>query len=85
LVEISLTTDNRRARLSVTDHGPGVGDEELPNIFEPFYRGGPGDGTGFGLGLAIAQGAVEAHGGNIRASNAPTGGLRVEIELPLAA
>jgi len=83
-VEISLKTREKHALLAVTDRGPGVADEELSKIFEPFYRGGPGDGAGFGLGLAIAHGAVEAHGGNIRASNLPGAGLRVEIELPLA-
>jgi two-component system, OmpR family, sensor kinase len=84
-VEISLSTSDKKALLSVTDHGPGVADEAMPRIFEPFYRGRSEDGAGFGLGLAIAQRAVEAHGGNIGASNVPMAGLRVEMELPLAA
>ena len=84
-VEVSLRTTDRKALLSVTDHGPGVADEAMPRIFEPFYRGRSEDGAGFGLGLAIAQRAVEAHGGNIAASNVPAAGLRVEMELPLAA
>lgn len=75
-VEIRLT----RESLTVRDHGPGVDPEQLPRLFEPFYRAG--GGAGFGLGLAIAQGAVLAHGGTIRAENAPGGGLRVEIQLP---
>ena len=83
-VEISLGTTGRRARLAVTDHGPGVASDEMQRIFEPFYRGGAADGAGFGLGLAIAQRAVEAHGGTIAASNAPMAGLLVEMELPLA-
>jgi two-component system OmpR family sensor kinase len=54
-------------------------------VFDPFYRGEAGSGTaGFGLGLAIAQRAVDAHGGAIRAANVPGGGLEVEVELPLA-
>jgi len=54
-------------------------------VFDPFYRGEAGNGTpGFGLGLAIAQRAIDAHGGTIRAANAPRGGLEVTIELPLA-
>ncbi len=75
-VEIKLSGE----LLSVRDHGPGVEAGQLPHLFEPFYRAG--GGAGFGLGLAIAQGAVLAHGGTIRAQNAEGGGLRVEIQLP---
>ena len=56
--------------------------DELPKVFEPFYRAAGTDASGFGLGLAIAQRAVEAHGGTIRAANIPGGGLSVEISLP---
>ena len=77
-VEIKLSAQ----LLSVRDHGPGVEPGQLPHLFEPFYRAG--GGAGFGLGLAIAQGAVLAHGGRIRAQNDAGGGLRVEIQLPLA-
>jgi two-component system OmpR family sensor kinase len=51
-------------------------------MFEPFYRGRTAASAGFGLGLAIAQAAVAAHQGTIRAANAEGGGLRVEIDLP---
>lgn len=83
-VAIMLATAGQSALLSVSDHGPGVAQDELSKIFEPFYRGSSESGTGFGLGLAIAQRAVAAHGGAIRAANVPAGGLRIEIELPLA-
>jgi two-component system OmpR family sensor kinase len=84
-VAISLATAGDRAVLTVSDRGPGVAPEELAKVFEPFYRAaGTADASGFGLGLAIAQRAVEAHGGAIRAANLGGGGLRVEIELPLA-
>jgi two-component system, OmpR family, sensor kinase len=86
-VEISLSTAMQPARalLVVQDRGPGVPPEELAHIFEPFYRGSTGAGArGFGLGLAIAQAAVASHGGRIGAGNIAGGGLRVEIELPLA-
>lgn len=82
-VEIRLCASGDRALLAVTDRGAGIAAEDSERIFEPFYRGAA-DPAGFGLGLAIAQGAVAAHGGSIRAANAEGGGLRVEIELPLA-
>jgi len=72
-------------RVVVRDCGPGVGGDELEAIFEPFYRGRERQAAnGFGLGLAIARRAVLAHGGSIRAFNRGGGGLRMEIELPIA-
>jgi two-component system OmpR family sensor kinase len=70
----------------VEDRGPGVRDHELESIFEPFFRAGSSAGTdGHGLGLAIARRVVQTHGGSIRALNRDSGGLRVEIVLPVAA
>ncbi|MBV9189591.1 MAG: HAMP domain-containing protein [Betaproteobacteria bacterium] len=84
-VEVQVHTTRTAAILSVTDHGPGITPSELEKVFDPFYRGESGQGTaGFGLGLAIAQRAVDAHGGAIRAANVVGGGLQVEVELPLA-
>jgi two-component system OmpR family sensor kinase len=61
-----------------------VAEEELPHIFEPFFRGTGDQGvTGFGLGLAITRRAVEAHEGRVSASIRQGGGLVVEITLPL--
>ena len=74
-----------KALIRVRDHGPGVPTPELANLFRPFYRVSEARDRlsgGTGLGLAITQQAVEAHGGTVRASNDPAGGLVVEIELP---
>jgi two-component system OmpR family sensor kinase len=71
--------------VTVEDHGPGVPDEDLQAIFEPFYRGGNASAAaGFGLGLAIARRAIEAHGGQIEVHNRAGGGLQVRMSLPLA-
>jgi len=83
-VEISLQVRESRALLRVRDYGPGVPDTMLSDIFLPFRRIVSGDFEGAGLGLAIAERAVAVHNGTIRASNASTGGLIVEIELPAA-
>ena len=81
-VSVALRAEAGRALLTVADRGPGLPEAELARVFEPFYRAPGSAGKGFGLGLAIAQLAVQAHGGTIRAVNAPEGGLRVEISLP---
>jgi signal transduction histidine kinase len=82
-VEISLQAHNSRASLRVRDHGPGVPETMLSDIFLPFRRIANGDSEGAGLGLAIAERAVHVHQGTIRAMNAPVGGLIVEIDLPV--
>ncbi|UCE90096.1 MAG: HAMP domain-containing protein, partial [Pseudomonadota bacterium] len=72
-------------RVQVRDHGPGVPDEVLAHMFEPFVRVEQArDRTrgGHGLGLAIAERAVRLHGGTVSASNAPDGGLVIVVELP---
>ncbi len=73
--------------LTVRDHGPGFSEEDLPRVFERFYRAKQARGMpGSGLGLAIVRQAAEAHGGAVEASNAPDGGaiLRVRFGEPLA-
>jgi two-component system sensor histidine kinase CpxA len=69
----------------VLDRGPGVPDEALPKIFEPFYRLDDARNRqtgGAGLGLSIADRAIRLHGGQLRASNRKEGGLQVEIRIP---
>jgi signal transduction histidine kinase len=71
--------------LTIDDHGPGIPNDELANVFQPFFRASSApDGKGFGLGLAIARRAIEVHHGRIDIANIPGGGLRVTMELPLA-
>ncbi|HZR66275.1 MAG TPA: ATP-binding protein [Terriglobales bacterium] len=79
---------SEEAVVRVSDSGPGVPDEELEKIFQPFYRIDDARGRstgGVGLGLAITEQAVRLHGGSVRASNLPEGGLLVEIRIPLQA
>jgi two-component system sensor histidine kinase CpxA len=74
------------AVIRVSDSGPGVPQGELDKIFRPFYRIDDARGRstgGVGLGLAITDQAVRLHGGSVRASNLPEGGLLVEIRIPL--
>ncbi|MDT4898974.1 MAG: two-component system, OmpR family, sensor histidine kinase CpxA [Acidobacteriota bacterium] len=74
------------ARLSVRDHGPGVPDNMLSEIFLPFHRvpgQANGEVDGAGLGLAIAERVVRRHEGLIRAFNEKDGGLVIEIDLPV--
>lgn len=82
-VEVSLSNGSGRARLTIVDHGGGVPEAELANLFRPFYRVGEardrGSG-GTGLGLAIAEQAIIAHKGSIAASNTEDG-LKVDIVL----
>jgi two-component system sensor histidine kinase CpxA len=77
-----------KARITVRDRGPGVPEESLARLFEPFYRVNDArdrDSGGAGLGLAITRQVVKAHGGSVSAANCADGGLQVAIELPLKA
>ena len=72
--------------MSVTDSGPGIPEDELPRIFERFYRVDKArarDLGGSGLGLAISRQLARAHGGDIQAENVPEGGARFTMILPL--
>jgi two-component system sensor histidine kinase MprB len=66
--------------LAVRDHGPGFREEDLPRVFERFYRAESARGLpGSGLGLAIVRQAAEAHGGSANAANAPGGGALLRV------
>ena len=78
-------TDGEEIVVRVLDSGPGVPDEALQKIFEPFYRLDDARNRqtgGAGLGLSIADRAIRLHGGQLRASNRKEGGLEVEIRIP---
>ncbi|HUC13006.1 MAG TPA: HAMP domain-containing sensor histidine kinase [Acidimicrobiales bacterium] len=78
---------NSAWHLTVTDQGPGIAPEDLPHIFERFYRAESARSMpGSGLGLAIVRNVVTAHGGSIDVTSASAGGgTRVDIFLPLEA
>ncbi|MYN03768.1 HAMP domain-containing protein [Pseudoduganella sp. DS3] len=84
-VEVESSLDGAFLRVRVLDSGPGVAQEDLGKIFQPFYRSSNAakDVDGHGLGLAIAQQVVQQHGGRIAAANRAGGGLCVELTLPL--
>ena len=85
LISISATAGGERVRLAVRDCGPGVPEEALSRIFEPFYRVDDSrarETGGIGLGLAIVKTCVEACRGTVRARNLQPRGLEVVLDLP---
>jgi len=88
-VEVRLGYENAKgshlAVIRIRDHGPGVPESALEQLFLPFFRldeSRERSTGGAGLGLAIARRAAQLHGGAIRAENCPSGGLEVTITLP---
>jgi two-component system, OmpR family, sensor kinase len=87
-VTVAVRQEGMRARVTVTDVGPGIPPAERARVFERFHRVAGDDTPGTGLGLAIVKTIVERHGGSIALREAVNGaglpGLAVEIELPAA-
>ncbi|MFJ6655145.1 sensor histidine kinase [Streptomyces sp. NPDC091377] len=68
-------------RLCVADRGPGLAPEDAARVFDRFFRAGGGAGSG--LGMAIVQGVVRAHGGEVTVRTAPGEGMEVTVALPV--
>jgi two-component system sensor histidine kinase MprB len=69
----------------VRDHGPGIAPEDLPHVFDRFYRASSARGMpGSGLGLAIVRRIADAHGGEVTAEPAEGGGTRMRLRVPAA-
>jgi two-component system phosphate regulon sensor histidine kinase PhoR len=87
-VEVRLAAEDGTATLEVSDGGPGIAAEELPRIFERFYRvdkaRGRGEG-GSGLGLAIVKHVAETHGGRVEVESMPGMGATFRVRLPVGA
>jgi signal transduction histidine kinase len=83
-VRVEAAVEGPIARVSVTDSGSGIDEDDLPRIFERFYRGQNSEAvTGTGLGLAIARWVAEQHGGRIEVSTIPGTGSRFSLMLPV--
>jgi len=84
-VTLAVVRTATEVAIEVCDCGPGVPEQELETIFEPFFRSEQNSQPGgYGLGLAMAHRIVQTHHGRIKAANLPQGGLSVSITLPLA-
>ena len=84
-VRVKLESQSGMAILTVTDKGQGIAPEDLPRVFERFYRADKSRSTGGnGLGLAISKAVVEAHGGTIEVSSTEDAGTVFTVRLPLS-
>jgi signal transduction histidine kinase len=84
-VRVSLAAQSGMARIEIRDTGPGIEPQDLPRLFDRFFRADRArSGEGTGLGLAIGRWIAEAHGGRIVATNAPGGGALFTVTLPLS-
>ena len=79
VIRMHGVVEHARVRIHIDDHGPGIEASMLQSMFEPFTTSRV---NGTGLGLSIARNAIEAHRGEIAASNRPEGGARFSLSLP---
>ncbi len=78
---VTINADGQ-PRVSVEDEGNGIKSDDLPHVFDRFWRAADAPSGGTGLGLAIAAWIAEHHGGAIIPSNRPSGGACFELQLP---
>lgn len=83
LVEVGAEGD--RANVRVSDSGPGIPSDELPRVFDRFFRGRAAGGGGSGIGLTVVSELVRAHGGTVDLESAPGAGTTVTVRLPRTA
>jgi len=83
-IEVKLTVNAEGLMISVRDHGPGIGAEDLPRLFDRFYRGQDARArvSGTGMGLSIARGMLAVERGRVWGENCPDGGARFTILVP---
>jgi len=82
-IETARVTGKEQISIEISDTGPGIPEDIIPHIFDPFYTTKE-EGKGTGLGLSLAYGIVENHGGRITARNKSGGGAAFNIVLPIA-
>ena len=83
-IDVLVQTSGSKALITVADNGPGVPEDVLPHLFEPFYRSDQARGRegGPGLGLTATASIVALHGGTVKACRGSEGGLRVTVSVP---
>jgi signal transduction histidine kinase len=84
-VIIAAQEEDKQIRITIKDEGIGISSEDLPHIFDGFYRGKSGQeaAAGHGIGLAVARQIVEAHDGSVSAESAPGKGTTFIVSLPI--
>ena len=88
VANVTLTQEPGTAVIAIADNGPGLPDDQLEAVFEPFVRFEPSrsrDTGGVGLGVAIARTVIQAHGGTVTLRSVPNGGLEALVRLPTGA
>jgi signal transduction histidine kinase len=81
-VRLVVGRDQATVSVSVSDTGPGIPAEQIPHLFDRFWRSDRDSRSGLGLGLTITQGIVRAHGGRVEVTSIPGEGSRFTMVLP---